>query len=137
MEPLLREHGFELVERDQGKGSGGPLATATFRKGDRELHFWLRWESLSVTYRIGDERLDHASFMRELLGPGGPSRFPAYAEDSEAAFAALRHDLERHCTDFFAGTGDEFRRCAAAAAYDESLTGAQRLARIERQLKSD
>ena len=137
IEPLLREHGFRQAESEQGKGSGGPFATATFVRDDRELHLWLRLESLNVRYRVGETTLDHAGFMRELLGPGGPSRFPPYAEDSEAAFVALRHDLERFCADFLSGDGDEFRRCAASTDYGDTLSGTQRLARIEQQLKRE
>jgi hypothetical protein len=48
-----------------------------------------------------------------------------------------RHDLERFCHDFLGGTGDEFRRCAGAAEQAAQLSGTQRLARIEQQLKRD
>jgi hypothetical protein len=135
--PLLEQHSFVRAGDEAGKGSGGPFATATFVKGDRHLHLWLRLDSLGVTYRLGDQELDHAALMRELLGPGGPNRFPAHAENADLAFAALRHDLERFCGDFLDGTGEAFRRCAAAAEHDAQLTGAQRLARIEQQLKRD
>lgn len=134
---VLEQHSFVRTGDDAGKGSGGPFATATFVKGDRQLHLWLRLDSLSVRYQLGDQELDHATLMRELLGPGGPNRFPAYAENAELAFAALRHDLERFCSDFLDGTGDEFRRCAAAAVHDAKLTGAQHLARIEQQLNRE
>lgn len=137
IEPLLELHGFVRVGDEAGKGSGGPFASATFAKDERQLHLWLRVDSLSVRYRLGDQELDHATLMRELLGPGGRNHFPAYAENADVAFAALRHDLERFCSDFLFGAGDEFRRCAAAAEHDGQLTGAQRLARIEQQLKRD
>jgi hypothetical protein len=137
LEPLLERHGFRRAGDETGKGSGGPFATATFARDDRRLHLWLRADSLSVTYRLGDQELDHATLMREQLGPGGPNRFPAYAGDAGLACAALLHDLERFCGDFLAGTGDEFRRCATAAAQATQLTGVQRLARIEQQLGQD
>ena len=129
LQPLLGRYGF--VCADVGVG---PFAAAAFVRGDRELRLWLRGDSLSVSYRIGTLEIDHASFMRELLGPGGPNRFPTYDDDARPAFDALRHDLETHCGDFLDGAGDDLRRCAAAAAYDVRLSGAQRLARIERQL---
>lgn len=137
IEPLLEQCGFMRAGNETGKGSGGPFATATFAKHDRHLHLWLRRDSLSVIYRLDGQELDHGTLMRELLGPGGPNQFPAYAEDADLAFTALRHDLERFCGDFLSGSGDEFRRCVAAAEHDAQLTGAQRLARIEQQLKRD
>ena len=136
LRPLLEQHGFgQRAGEETGQGSGGPFATATFVKDDRQLHLWLRGDSLSVTYRLGEQELDHATLMRELLGPGGPNEFPAYVGDAELAFIALRHDLERFCNDFLAGTGDDFQRCATAAEHATQLTGAQRLARTERALK--
>lgn len=137
IEPVLEQHGFVHAGDEAGKGSGGPFASATFVKGDRQLHLWLRVDSLSVHYRLGDQELDHATLMRELLGPGGGNQFPAYAENADLAFAALRHDLERFCGDFLDGAGDDFRCCFAAAEHDAQLTGAQRLARIEAQLKRE
>jgi hypothetical protein len=137
LQPLLDRHGFTRVEEEAGKGSGGPFASATFAKADRRLHLWLRGDSLSVAYRVGNQNLGHAQYMRELLGPGGQNRFPAFAGDARESFAALRHDLDRFCGDFLDGDGDEFRRCAAAVEDEKRLTGAQRLARIERQLKRD
>ena len=138
LQPLLDRHGFTRVEEEgAGRGSGGPFASATFAKADRRLHLWLRGDSLSVAYRMGNQDLDHAQYMRELLGPRGQNRFPAFAGDVRESFAALRHDLERFCGDFLDGDGDEFRRCAAAVEDDKRLTGAQRLARIEQQLRPD
>jgi hypothetical protein len=133
--PLLEENGFKLVGRDDGKGSGGYLASADFAKEDRALHLWLRRESLSVRYDIAGHELDHTEFMSELLGPAGGNRFPSYSEDATEAFAALLNDLERFAGDFLAGPGDEYRRCWKAIDEDRGLSGPQRLARIERQLR--
>lgn len=133
--PLLERHGFALARDEVGKGSGGEYASASFARDDRVLHLWLRLESLSVRYEIGGRELDHATYMRELLGPGGGNRFPSFADDADAAFAALRHDLEAYAGDFLSGPGDEFRACCAAAEEAKGLTGPQRLARIERRLR--
>jgi hypothetical protein len=137
IQPLLERDGFIFTGGESAKGSGGHFATATFARDDRQLHLWLRYDSLSVTYRIGDQEIDHATLMRELLGPGGPNALPAYAEDSRLAFAALRHDLESYCGDFLGGDGDEFRRCVAVAERVKQLSGPARLARVERQLERD
>ncbi len=88
LEPLLTRQGFELTKRDSGKGSGGYFATADYARDDRRLHLWLRFNSLSVRYRIGRHELDHSGYMRELLGPGGANRFPTYSNDAGAAFGA-------------------------------------------------
>ena len=127
---LLERHGFVRAAEQAGKGSGGPFDSVTFAKGDRELRLWRRADSVAVTYRIGDDELDHATYMSELLGPGGPNRFPAYAGDADRALAALQHDLEEFCGDFLDGSGDDLRRCARA----DKVVGLKRLARVEEQL---
>jgi hypothetical protein len=137
VEPVLGQHGFRLAAQDAGKGSGGYLATADLTKGDRTIHVWLRGNSLSVRYDLGGHELAHSDYMRELLGAGGGNRFPSFADDAGQAFDALRHDLEHHCQDFLAGSGDDYLRCWKAANEDASRTGLQRLARIEQQLKRD
>jgi hypothetical protein len=137
IEPLLRSHGFRLAERDAGKGSGGYLASADFVRDDRKLHLWLRLDSLGVHYTLGDRELDHSAYMRELLGPNGANHFPSYSNDVARAFEALRFDLEHFCGDFLHGAGAEFTRCWNATQQDAELTGIQRLARIERQIKRD
>lgn len=134
IEPLLLQSGFERRLADSGKGSGGHFATAEFTKDDRRLHLWLRYDSLSVHYAIGDNRLDHTAYMRELLGPGGANQFPSYSNDVSAAFRALNHDLEHFAADFLTGSGEEFLRCWAASSADEQRSGMQRLARIEGKL---
>jgi hypothetical protein len=133
--PVLEKHGFRLVTRDNGKGSGGYFASAEFAREGRALHLWLRRESLSVRYEIVGHELDHTEYMRELLGPGGGNRFPSYSADAGEAFAALRSDLERFAGDFLAGPGDEYMRCWKAVDEDRGLSRPQRLARIERRLR--
>jgi hypothetical protein len=135
--PSLFRHGFQLSEGEGEKGSGGHFATAAFSRADRRLHVWLRQNSLSVNYELGDHRLDHASYMRELLGPGGGNRFPSYSDDVEAAFRALRYDLEQFAGDFLSGSGDDYLRCWAAANEDSGSSGVQRLVRIGRRLHED
>jgi hypothetical protein len=135
VEPVLTRCGFKLAAQDAGKGSGGYLASADFIKGDRTVHLWLRFNSLSVSYDLGGHELSHSDYMRELLGAGGGNRFPAFADDRAQAFAALRHDLATFCEDFLVGPGQDYLRCWKAASEDANLTGLQRLARIEEQLK--
>lgn len=135
VEPLLRRHGFQPADRDASKGSGGPFATIDFLKEDRALYLWLRLSSLSVRYDVRGHRLDHSSYMRELLGPAGGNLFPPHANDAVAAFAALRFDLEHFCGDFLSGDGEAYLRCWTAVKADEQRTGFQRLARIEDRLR--
>jgi hypothetical protein len=137
LEPLLAQHGFQVSSREAGKASGGYLATADFTHAGRTLHLWLRGNSLSVRYDIDGHQLDHAAYMRELLGPGGGNQFPSYSDDAAAAFRALRHDLERLGRDFLSGRGDDYLRCWKAVNEDSARSGFQRLARIEQQMKQD
>lgn len=137
LEPLLRPNGFALAESEAGKGSGGYFASADFVKADRQLHLWLRFHSLSVRYELRGHALEHASYMRELLGPNGGNRFPSYSENTQAAFSALHHDLTQFCGDFLSGTGEGFMRCWASAQEDAQRSPFARLDRTEDQLKDN
>jgi hypothetical protein len=100
-EPSLTEHGFALTATQSGFGSGGPYEVGVWTRGDRRFSISLRYDSLAVGYRIGDIGMDHAAYMRALLGPAGPNLFPSYSHDAAAASVALGHDLRHHCDDFF------------------------------------
>jgi len=151
LQPLLSRHGFRQRGVDAGWGSGGPSAETTFVRrpsvwrrlvgkeptAERTLGIWVRGTSLAVGYSVGDVGLDHARYMRELLGPAGGNHFPAFAEDVERSCEALLYDLEHFCSDFLAGDAAEFLRCATAAEAAEGLSGFQRLARTEHELPAD
>jgi hypothetical protein len=98
-----------------------------------ELH--CRYSLGLVTYHLGDLTLGHEDYMRSLLGPAGPNRYPGFSEDPLEGFEHLRHDIECYALDFVAGSGDEFRRCAKEAQRWAALTGPQRLARYEQALR--
>ena len=137
LELLLRSSGFERGEAEAGKGSGGNYAEADFVRADRQLHLWLRFHSLSVRYDLRGHQLTHATYMRELLGPGGDNRFPSYSENAEAAFSALHYDLTHFCDDFLNGSGEEYMRCWTQTQQDAERSPFARLDRTEHQLKDD
>ena len=110
---------------------------ADFVRADRQLHLWLRVHSLSVGYELRGHQLDHATYMRELLGPGGDNRFPYYSEDAQAAFSALHHDLTHFCDDFLNGSGEDYMRCWTQAQQDAERSPFARLDRTKHQLKDD
>lgn len=136
LEPLLRSCGFACAGIEAGKGSGGYFAAADFVRADRQLHLWYR-DSLNVSYELRGHQLDHATYMRELLGPGGDNRFPSYSEDAQAAFTALHHDLRHFCNDFLNGSGEEFIRCWSQAQQVAERGPFARLGRTERQLNDE
>jgi len=136
-EPSLTEHGFALTATQSGFGSGGPYEVGVWTRGDRRFSISLRYDSLAVGYRIGDIGMDHAAYMRALLGPAGPNLFPSYSHDAAAASVALGHDLRHHCDDFLGGDGSAFRRLAADVRAERATTGFQRLRRTERKLHPD
>jgi hypothetical protein len=64
LEPLGYE--FAIIQPPL-KGSGGPFAWAAFRRGDREMRLWARYDRLgSVHYRLGDDEFTHQDYMRAM-----------------------------------------------------------------------
>jgi hypothetical protein len=99
LEPL--GYRFELIRRPV-QGSGRPFAIAAFRRGDRSVRMWARFENLRVDYVVGDVEFTHTDHMR-ALGFKDSAQFPGFNEgDSLDAFRRLLCDLE-HCTEFLAG----------------------------------
>ncbi|MEN0011799.1 MAG: hypothetical protein AAGC46_00440 [Solirubrobacteraceae bacterium] len=136
LERVIEPAGFALqTASSTEQSSGGPFEQAVFARDDRRLRLWLRRTSLSVGYSIGTASLDHAEYMRELLGPRGGNRFPAYADDASRAFEAFVSDLVDHCDDFLRGDGAAFARFAASAAATREASGFDRLRAVERRLR--
>ena len=113
LDALMASAGFHFEAGDSGQGSGGRFATASYIRGDRRLSFSFRWALGCVEYRIGDSVLDHNDYMR-LLGAYGGSEYCRFSRESPlAGFEAVRHDLDRFCSDFLHGDGADFQRLAA------------------------
>ncbi|MGE4428934.1 MAG: hypothetical protein AB7G37_20970 [Solirubrobacteraceae bacterium] len=132
--PALVPHGFEPTRPQSGRSSGGPFATASFVGDGRALHLSLRGTSLIVRYDLAGNELDHAAYMRALLGPAGKNAFPAYAADPAASFEALLSDLRQFATDFVSGTGHEYLRCWTVANARQARGGLKQLSDTAREL---
>ena len=74
LDQVMVAAGFAFLLGPSGKGSGGHFASASYFKDDRRLVFSYRWALGAVEYYMGEEGLDHNSYMR-LLGVYGESEF--------------------------------------------------------------
>lgn len=116
LDPVCAAHGFEFRPGTTGNSSGGPYATAEYVRGERRLAISFRWGLGDVWYWIGNDTLDHATYMR-LLGHYLDSRFASCSRDEPlAGFLALAHDLREFAGDFLCGNGAAFRRFATQVA---------------------
>lgn len=57
----------------------------------------------------------------------GAAQYPGFSNDLLDGFRHLAHDLEKKCTDFLSGSGDDFRSAVAKARETDRLTGFQKL----------
>lgn len=111
LDEVLLPHGFVFRQGPVGRGSGGEFASGYYFRAQRKLELHLRHSLGLVTYHVGPISMDHASYMRALLGPAGGNRYPGYSGDPSQEFENLRDDLNEFCADFLTGDGDDFRRC--------------------------
>jgi hypothetical protein len=99
LEPL--GYRFEIVQQPT-QGSGGTFAIGAFRRGDREIRLWVRFNNLSVNYRVGEIEFAHGDYMR-TLGLEKVAHFPGFNDgDPLGGFRRLLHDLQQ-CDDFLIG----------------------------------
>jgi hypothetical protein len=100
LEPL--GYSFEIVQQP-ARGSGGFFAEGAFRRADREIRLWARYDRLGgVTYWVGNAEFKHHDYMR-LLGIEKISQYPGLDDgDVFGGFRRLLHDLE-NCDEFLTG----------------------------------
>jgi len=112
LDPILTSRDFHWVFEGDGKGSGGKFAFGRYVKQDRFLQLHFRYTLGLVTYHLGVHSLDHESYMR-FLGVHGKNSYPDFPQDPIDSFHSLLKDLERYCSDFLSGDGQQFRKFAA------------------------
>ncbi len=116
LSPILNRHGFEWAPSHSGSGgSGGPSACGRYVRGDRSLEIHFRWSLGLVSYCLGEECIDHSSYMKAVLGAGGGNEYPGFSDDPLDGFRHLAHDLEKHCSAFLGESREQFAEMVHAA----------------------
>ena len=108
---VLSSHGFVFQLGACDKGSGGWFASGSYRRGERELELHFRGSLGLVTYHIGDDSLDHETYMR-FVGAYGQNQYPGFPKEPIESFMHLASDISNYCTDFVSGDGSQFRAWA-------------------------
>jgi len=95
LDSIFRKNGFKFQETAHGKSSDGDYASGKYIKGDRWIEFHFRGGLGLVKYHIRAIEIDHASYMRSLLGTRGGNQYPCFSDvDPLDAFRSLLFDLE-------------------------------------------
>ena len=102
-------------------GSGGPFAWGAFRRDDRKIQLWARYDRLgSVHYRLGEDEFTHQEYMR-AMGLTKTARWPGFDDgDPLGGFKRLLSDLGQ-CDEFL--TGDAASVVEAVRALPPEKTG--------------
>ena len=127
LDPVLESHGFSWTSGAAGSSSGGRFASGEYVRGNRRLEIHFRYSLGLVTYHVGTHSVDHPSYMRALLGPGGRNQYPGFSNDPLDGFRHLSNDLRHFCSAFLSGTDAEFEAIAQKAAAEAQLPGIKRL----------
>lgn len=100
LEPL--GYSFEILQ-ELTRGSGGFFAEGAFRRSDREIRLWARYDRLGgVTYSVNNAEFKHHDYMR-LLGLEKVAQYPGWDDgDVFGGFRRLLQDLEV-CDEFLTG----------------------------------
>jgi hypothetical protein len=106
LETLLAPHGFAFRVIGAGNSSGGDFAYGEFRKHNRSLELHLRHTLGKVSYHLTDHEMSHENYMRSVLGRHHSSHYPGFSDDPFDGFRHLRLDLEKHGSEFLAGTDE-------------------------------
>lgn len=109
----LGPHGFVFKLEANSKGSGGPFASGAFSKDNRRLELHFRRSLGMITYSIGEDSLDHETYMR-LLGVYGRNQYPDFPMNPLESFHHLAADIQEYCRSFTSGDGEQFRSLAIA-----------------------
>jgi hypothetical protein len=120
VKPILEPHGFAFAVESEGQGSGGHFASGSFRTRDRRLELHFRDHLGLVTYHIGDDSLDHETYMR-LLKVYGRNLYPGFPENPLDSFKHLASDLQNYCADFLSGDGKQFKLLAGQFRQDPRM----------------
>lgn len=118
--PVLRPHGFVFKLETHDKGSGGQFASGAFSKDNRRLELHFRHSLGMVSYHIGQDSLDHETYMR-LLGVYGRNQYPDFPQEPMESFHHLAADVQEYCENFTSGDGEQFRSLAMAFKKDPSM----------------
>jgi len=108
LQSFLSKHGFAFLPLATGPSSGGPFASAEFKRGDRRLELHFRDSLGMVTYHLGPRSVTHEEYMLSVLGNPYASRYPGFSDDPLDAFRGLSEDLMEHCNEFLEGTDEAF-----------------------------
>ena len=127
LDPLLTKHGFVWVSGVSGSSSGGQFASGQYLRANRRLEIHFRHSLGLVTYHVGPHRVQHAEYMRALLGSAGGNQYPGFSKEPLDAFRHLAHDLRRFCGTFLDGSDEEFECIVAQAVAASKPTGIKRL----------
>lgn len=96
---------FEVIERPI-QGSGGTFAVAGFRRGERLIRIWARFDNIRVNYVVADAEFTHTDHMR-ALGLERSAQFPGFNDGNTfSAFRRLLHDLD-FCGEFLTGDAEQ------------------------------
>jgi hypothetical protein len=114
VEPVMAAHGFVWVAGAEGQSSGGTFASGSFVRGNRCLELNFRHSLGLVAYHLGDRSVDHAAYMRAVLGVNGGNQYPGFSSDPIDGFRHLAHDLESFCQSFLSGPDEEFNVIASS-----------------------
>ena len=117
LDSVLTPCGFDFVLQNEGQGSGGRFASGRYVNRERFLELHFRQSLGLVAYHIGNETLDHETYMK-FLGVYGSNAYPDFRQDPLDSFLSLAGDLERYCDDFLRGDGVRFRQFATELKRD-------------------
>ena len=131
LDPVMEKFGFIFAGVLSGKGSGGPYASGTYLNKDRKLQIHFRYSLGLVTYHFGTLSMDHASYMRALLGNVGGNKYPGFADSPLVQFDDLAYDLRTYATAFLNGDFDLFEKYSRVATERNKIPGFSRLAQYE------
>lgn len=112
LDRVLRPHGYEFRLEKEDKESGGYFASGAYVRDNRKLELHFRYSLGLVRYHVGQESLDHETYMR-LMGVYGRNQYPDFPQDPIESFKHLGQDLQNFCSDFLSGECEQFKRLAA------------------------
>jgi hypothetical protein len=108
LDPVLNRFGFTFKFEGAGASSGGNFAFGNYLCGSRRLELHYRFSLGLVTYHFAELTLDHASYMKALLGMDGGNHYPGFSDEPLAPFEGLKFDLEHFASAFLLGDKGQF-----------------------------